>query len=154
MSSAGRLRPLRWTDLGEVVSLELRTFPTDAWDEASWWSELAQRPRRDYTVLEGDSAALWGYAGLDLAGEVADVMTIAVDPRRRGSGHGARLLQHLLARASDAGARHLMLELRADNAPAQALYRRFGFQVVRTRTRYYQPEDVDALVMRAELSRA
>jgi ribosomal-protein-alanine N-acetyltransferase len=41
-----------------------------------------------------------------------------------------------------------MLEVRADNGPARALYERAGYQVLSTRRRYYQPGDVDAIVMR------
>jgi ribosomal protein S18 acetylase RimI-like enzyme len=58
-----------------------------------------------------------------------------------------------MAEARERGARHLMLEVRADNLPAQRLYERMGFGLVRTRRRYYQPDDVDALVMRVDLER-
>jgi len=144
-----RLRPLRWQDLPEVQRIETAAFPDDAWSPAGFWGELAARPRRDYLVLE-DSAVV-GYAGLDLAGETADVMTIAVDPDRRGQGHGARLLDGLLGRAEAAGAAHLMLEVRADNEAAIGLYTRYGFAEVHRRRGYYQPGSVDALVMRREV---
>lgn len=144
-----RLRALRWQDLAEVQRIESAAFPDDAWSPASFWGELAARPRRDYVVLEDDGIV--GYAGLDLAGETADVMTIAVDPGRRGAGHGARLLEALLARAEAAGAEQVMLEVRADNAAATGLYERFGFTEVRRRRGYYQPGSVDALVMRRKV---
>jgi ribosomal-protein-alanine N-acetyltransferase len=41
--------------------------------------------------------------------------------------------------------------VRADNAPALALYARHGFQELSVRRRYYQPGDVDALVLRRRL---
>lgn len=150
-----RVRELRWQDLPEVVALEGTLFPGDAWSEASWWSELAARPRRDYVVLQeqhgaGEGRQVIGYGGLDLAGEVADVMTVAVDPRCRGRGLGRLLLAELERRAARAGARWLMLEVRADNAAATALYRSRGFTPVRTRARYY-PDGTDALVMRLEV---
>ena len=44
-----------------------------------------------------------------------------------------------------------MLEVRADNAAAIGLYERAGYAVLSTRRRYYQPGDVDALVMRKTL---
>lgn len=47
-----------------------------------------------------------------------------------------------------------MLEVRADNAAAIGLYDRAGYTVVSTRRRYYQPGDIDALVMRKILSDA
>ncbi|CAM5271203.1 Ribosomal-protein-alanine N-acetyltransferase OS=Streptomyces violarus OX=67380 GN=FHS41_002807 PE=4 SV=1 [Streptomyces violarus] len=41
-----------------------------------------------------------------------------------------------------------MLECRVDNVCAQKLYERFGFEVIGFRRGYYQPGNVDALVMR------
>ena len=45
----------------------------------------------------------------------------------------------------------MLLEVRADNAPALGLYGRHGFEQVSVRRRYYQPGDVDALVLRRRL---
>jgi ribosomal-protein-alanine N-acetyltransferase len=144
------LRALRWTDIEELVVLERELFPHDAWSEPTWWSELAGRPRRDYVVDE-DAEGIAGYAGLDLGGEVADVMTIAVAPRAQGRGLGRRLLDELVARAEGDGAEFLMLEVRADNTAARALYDHSGFEVLTTRRGYYQPGNVDAHVMRRRL---
>lgn len=144
------LRELTWTDIPDLVALEAEAFPDDAWTEASWWGELAGRPRRDYVVVhrEGELAA---YAGLDHGGQVADLMAITVAPRHRGSGLGVGLLDELESRAVAGGAEALMLEVRADNAPARALYDRRGYDVLNVRRGYYQPGNVDALVMRKML---
>jgi len=144
------LRDLRWTDLAVLAGLEAGLFAEDAWTEATWWSELAARPRRDYVVLETDEGIV-GYAGLDHGGEVADVMTIAVAPAGRGRGLGSRLLAELEDRARRRGAAYLMLEVRADNTAARGLYARSGFAELAVRRRYYQPGDVDALVLRKPL---
>ena len=45
-----------------------------------------------------------GYAGIDRAGEIADVMTIAVAPAAQGQGWGRRLMDHLVPDARDSGA--------------------------------------------------
>ncbi len=145
------LRDAVWTDVAALAALEVDLFPHDPWSEASWWSELAGRPRREYVVVE-DGAGLLGYAGLDHGGEVADVMTVATVARARGLGLGSALLAELERRAAERGADHVMLEVRADNAPARALYDRAGYVLLSTRRRYYQPGDVDALVLRKTLS--
>ena len=54
--------------------------------------------------------------------------------------------------AAAQGAGDAWLEVSVENEPALALYREYGFQDVRIRPRYYQPEDVDALVMRLRLT--
>lgn len=146
---APALREPRWSDIPQLALLEAELFGLDAWGETTWWAELAGRPRRAYTVLEDEE--ILGYAGLDLAGETADVMTIAVAPAGRGAGHGRHLLGWLIDTARAAGAQHVMLEVRGDNAPALALYEAAGFATITTRRRYYQPGDVDALVMRLTL---
>ena len=141
------VRELSWTDIPELVRLEAEAFPADAWTEASWWAELAGRPRRDYVAVQRDGG-LAAYAGIDHGGQVADLMTLAVAPDHRGHGLGELLLDEVEARAGDRGAQALMLEVRADNAPARALYDRRGFVVLTVRRSYYQPGGVDALVMR------
>lgn len=144
---------MRWTDIEVLAALEREAFADDAWTEQTWWAELAERPRRDYVVWDDpDRGGVIGYAGLDLAGDVADVMTIAVAPAARGLGLGCQLLDELVARATAHGAEALLLEVRADNDRARELYDRNGFEVLTVRRRYYQPGDVDALVMRRLLT--
>jgi [ribosomal protein S18]-alanine N-acetyltransferase len=144
------LRDAHWTDVPALAALEVDLFAHDAWSQQTWWAELAGRPRRDYVVL-ADGEGVLGYAGLDHGGDVADVMTVAVAPRARGRGLGKQLLEVLEQRALDRGASHVMLEVRADNTSAIGLYEGAGYAAISTRRRYYQPGDVDALVMRKTL---
>jgi ribosomal-protein-alanine N-acetyltransferase len=77
------------------------------------------------------------------------VLTIAVDPTREGHGLGSTLLTELLREAARRQCEDVVLEVRADNVRAQALYRKFGFVQIGTRRGYYQPANVDAWVMRS-----
>ncbi len=88
---AVRLRSVRWPDLARLAELDAGLFAHDAWPEATWWAELAGRPRRDYVLAEGAQGEVLGYAGVDLGGDTADVMTVAVVPaaRRRGWATGS-----------------------------------------------------------------
>ena len=144
------LREVRWQDLEVLAALEQELFGTEAWSLASWWGELAGRPRREYLLAE-DSEGVAGYAGLDHAGDISDVMTIATLPRVRGRGLGRRLLDELVARSRAAGAQRLLLEVRADNTAARGLYDSAGFRLLQTRRGYY-PSGVDALVLALDLS--
>ena len=67
---------------------------------------------------------------------------------RRAAGSAARCSRRSSSGPRRAGATSLLLEVRADNAPAIALYERHGFDRIAVRRRYYQPGDVDAWVMR------
>jgi [ribosomal protein S18]-alanine N-acetyltransferase len=144
------LREMTWRDIPALSALEAELFADDPWSEQTWWAELAGRPRRSYVVAEQGGAVV-GYAGINSGGEVADVMTIAVAVAAQGQGLGTVLMHWLIAQARRAGAEHLMLEVRADNAAAKRLYRTTGFALLNVRRRYYQPGDVDALIMRLPL---
>jgi ribosomal-protein-alanine N-acetyltransferase len=87
-------------------------------------------------------------AGLASSGELADVQTIAVARDHWGTGLGGRLLTELLRAATTFECAEVMLECRVDNVRAQKLYERFGFEPIGFRRGYYQPGNVDALVMR------
>ncbi|MBC7272168.1 MAG: ribosomal protein S18-alanine N-acetyltransferase [Streptomyces sp.] len=142
---------MRWWDIDPVLGLERDLFPEDAWSRGMFWSELAHArgpgsTRRYLVATEGERVV--GYAGLAAAGELADVQTIAVARDRWGTGLGARLLTELLRAATAFECAEVMLECRIDNRPAQRLYERFGFEPIGFRRGYYQPGNVDALVMR------
>ncbi|MFE6287573.1 ribosomal protein S18-alanine N-acetyltransferase [Streptomyces sp. NPDC057877] len=142
---------MRWWDIDPVLALERDLFPEDAWSRGMFWSELAHArgpgaTRRYLVATDGDR--LVGYAGLAAAGELADVQTIAVARDRWGTGLGARLLTGLLRAGTAFECAEVMLECRVDNVSAQRLYERFGFEPIGFRRGYYQPGNVDALVMR------
>jgi len=144
------LRAMRWWDIEPVAQLEHKLFSDDAWTDAMFWSELAERDSRHYVVAEDDGVVI-GYAGLCAyeAGE-SYVQTIAVDTDRRRRGVGTTLLLDLLDEAERRGSAHVDLEVRADNEDATRLYERHGFRRIGIRRRYYQPSGTDAVVMRWE----
>ncbi|WP_345697538.1 ribosomal protein S18-alanine N-acetyltransferase [Kitasatospora terrestris] len=144
---------MRWWDIEPVMELELRLFPEDAWSRGMYWSELAEAHdggTRHYTVATDPDGAILGYAGLMAVGGESDVQTIAVDTERQGRGLGGALLTDLIEESRRRGCAELLLEVRVDNARAQQLYERHGFRPVGIRRGYYQPANVDALVMRLD----
>ncbi|MFF3461111.1 ribosomal protein S18-alanine N-acetyltransferase [Streptomyces sp. NPDC001984] len=145
------LREMRWWDIDAVLELEKDLFPEDAWSRGMFWSELAhargsEATRRYVVALAGDR--LVGYGGLAAQGELGDIQTIAVARAHWSTGLGGLLLTELLRAATDFECTEVMLECRVDNVRAQKLYERFGFEAIGFRRGYYQPGNVDALVMR------
>lgn len=138
-------------DLDAIMSLERASFPTDAWSPAMMREELAS-PHGWYVVIE-EAGRLVGYAGLRAVrgASDADVQTITISETARGRGRGRALLTTLLVEADRRRVRDVFLEVRDDNPVAQALYASEGFTEVGRRPRYYQPDDVDAIVMRLDL---
>ncbi|GAA2600219.1 ribosomal protein S18-alanine N-acetyltransferase [Streptomyces tubercidicus] len=145
------LREMRWWDIAPVLELERELFPEDAWSQGMFWSELARargpHATRRYLVAE-QAGRLVGYGGLAAVDGTGDIQTIATARDQWGTGLGARLLTELLGAATDFECHEVLLEVRVDNLRAQRLYERFGFEPIGFRRGYYQPGNVDALVMR------
>ena len=150
MSDEGiRIRTAGEADLDAVMALEQAAFPASAWERATMQAEIASEWGRYIIAVDGDGQAL-GYAGLRAVCVEGDVQTIAVAEAARGRGIGRALLTELLAEAERRGVRELFLEVRADNPAARGLYASMGFREIGVRPRYYQPEDVDAVVMKRD----
>jgi ribosomal-protein-alanine N-acetyltransferase len=143
---------MRWWDIEPVMALEHELFGDEAWTDAMFWSELAERDTRLYLVDEADGVVT-AYAGLcTYVPHEAYIQTIAVAPAMQGRGIGTALLTTLIDEATRRGVGHLDLEVRADNNSAQRLYERHGFTKIAVRRDYYQPSGTDAVVMRKELA--
>ncbi len=141
-------------DLPELMRLETSTFVSDAWSADAMRGELTARHGWYVVAVDADGGGILGYAGLSCprGAHAADVQTIAVADGSRGRGIGRALLTRLVAEAHVRGAREVLLEVRADNPVAQALYSSLGFEAIAVRPHYYQPDDVDAVVMRVALA--
>ncbi|TQJ29680.1 ribosomal protein S18-alanine N-acetyltransferase [Microbacterium sp. SLBN-146] len=139
-------------DLDAIMAIERASFPTDAWSDAMMREEL-QSPH-GYYIVDVLADRTVGYAGLRAAAAAkdADVQTITIADAARGRGRGRALLGALLQEAARRRVREVFLEVRADNPVAQSLYASEGFLEIARRPHYYQPDDVDAVVMKLDLS--
>lgn len=146
------LRTATGDDLGAIMTLERASFPTDAWSESLMAAELAS-PHGRYLV-DVEAGRVVGYGGVRAVRGAADadIQTIAIAEAARGAGRGRALLRALLGEARECGAREMFLEVRADNPVAEALYASEGFVEIARRPRYYQPDDIDAVVMTLDLA--
>lgn len=150
MSDELGLRAARLDDLEQIWAIESETFAGEAWSLELMRDELTA-DHRAYLVLENAAGAILGYGGLLAVGEEGDIQTIALAPAVRGTGQGRRLMHALLAAAEARGVREVFLEVRADNPTARGLYASLGFEQIGVRPRYYQPDDVDAIVMKLRM---
>jgi [ribosomal protein S18]-alanine N-acetyltransferase len=138
---------MRWWDIEALEPIEAQLFGDDRWSAAMFWNELASG--HHYLVArEGDDVV--GYAGIAVGEREAWVQNLAVRADRQRAGIGTRLLEALLAEADRHGVPAVLLEVAVDNAPAQRLYDRYGFEPVGIRRGYYQPSNTDAVVMRRD----
>lgn len=124
------------------------------WPLSDFEAYLADRKTTPSYVAIDARRNLCGFAMVRIAEDESELLTIAVDPKRRGKGLGGALLSAALADLAMSPVRAMFLEVDETNAPAVALYRRFGFVQIGTRKGYYPKPDgsaATALVMRAPI---
>jgi len=141
-ADAPTIRSLRPSDLPSVIAVERRSFPTP-WSLAMFVLELAKPSSVCLGAWEADGLA--GYLVCSRYADVWHLMNIAVDPSRRRRGVARGLLAAMIERTGPEAA--ITLEVRTSNAPAIALYERFGFQSAGVRPRYYADTGEDAMIM-------
>lgn len=149
--SGAALRPGRAEDLKAIVEIEQAASP-GPWSLSQFVSASVRNANGTF-VVESDGGELLGFAVYQQVLDEATLMNIAVKPTAQGGGLGARLLDAVMTRVADQGARRLLLEVRESNAPALALYRRFGFVDDGRRRDYYPSADgrEDAVLMSLDL---
>lgn len=157
MSAGSRIRDARAEDIAAIMAIETAEFTSDAWSVTMMTEELASEHNR-YFVAEntGDPTVIDGYAGLfaPTSSTEGDVQTIAVAGHARRRGLGRALMDRLAEAALERGMHELFLEVRADNPGARTLYENLGYRELGVRPGYYQPDNVDAIVMKLALSGA
>lgn len=79
--------------------------------------------------------------------EEAHITLLAIAPNYQGQGLGQAMLYQLLFCAWQRQLEWATLEVRVSNTPAISLYKKFGFQDVGRRRRYYQDTGEDALIL-------
>ncbi len=133
--------------VAQLAELEGLCF-CDPWNEASVAGELDNPLSLWLVALEGGRVA--GYVGSQTVIDESDMMNIAVHPDFRRRGIAEALVNALVEGLKGKGSLRLSLEVRASNAPAQALYQKLGFSQVGRRPRYYRNPREDALILRKE----
>ena len=137
-------------DLSSILVVERRCYDRP-WSRDQFRAELeASHARLDICLCGGQLAGY--HCWWLLCGEL-HVLNLATVPDHRRRGVAAALLAAAFDQAQKSGLERALLEVRAGNAGAIALYRRFGFRVTGCRAHYY-PDGEDALLMEWEIQGA
>lgn len=161
------MRHMRLEDIPQVVQVDELSFPTP-WSARTYQFEITNRETSHLIVLEATggssgqqgglrtlfqrlrapkTSTIVGYGGCWLIAGEAHISTIAVHPAYRGRNLGELLLAGMLSRAVRLDAEYSVLEVRVSNSPAQALYRKYEYEVTGVRRGYYRDNGEDAYLM-------
>ena len=164
--------PMRVADIDEVMLIDRQAFSTP-WSHNAYHYEIERNDAAHYMVLRPrsidaarrietgwervrrwlgapaahDHAPILGYGGLWLMYDEAHISTIAMRPDWRGRGLGELLLVGLMLKSMALNAQVVTLEVRVGNTRAQQLYRKYEFEIVGRRRKYYTDNGEDALLM-------
>lgn len=131
-------------DADQVELVEKACFAIP-WSRESFWREAANENTLYLLALSEEQVV--GFAGCWILADEAQITNVAILPEFRGQGIATQLMKEMIERSKVRGATAMTLEVRPSNAPALALYGKFGFQSVGRRKGYYQDNGEDALIM-------
>jgi ribosomal-protein-alanine N-acetyltransferase len=136
-------------DIPSVLEIDQLSFPIP-WSERTYKYELDNNRASTLRVAEVNENGVQriiGYIGYWFIIDEAHISTIAVHPDFRRLGVGDLLFRAALNSAIEDGALIMTLEVRVSNHNAVNLYRKYGFEVIGDRPRYYRDNNEDALIM-------
>jgi ribosomal-protein-alanine N-acetyltransferase len=143
------VRPATPDNLDRILQIEQESF-TAPWSRKAFEVELSGNPFGRFYVAQVEAEekkSVVGYVCVWIVFEELRLMNLAVAPPARRRGIGRELLEHALRVGLVQGARRALLEVRASNATALALYERAGFVPKACRARYYSKPVEDAVLM-------
>ena len=140
--------PMTAAHLPAVAALEKICFPADPWSEALF-REALENPQVAILLAQGEDGGILGYAVVSAVLDEGNLDNIAVARSARRQGVADALLSALTGFGREHLSR-LMLEVRASNSPAIALYEKHGFAAVGRRKHYYTAPREDAVLMTLE----
>ena len=149
-----RIRRMTAADLDRVMAIAQSLNQAPHWPREAYLAALGGKatPMRIALVAEDEaSGTVAGFAVACLTPPEAELETIAVAAGFQRRGLARQLFQALAVALRQERVSVTLLEVRASNIQAQALYRALGFEVAGRRPRYYADPVEDAVLMRLVL---
>lgn len=147
------IRRMTPADLGRVMEIAASLREAPQWPVEAYLAALdsERQPRRIALVAESAEGGIAGFAVASLIPPQAELEVIAVGKGTQRRGVARALLRLLAAEMKRAQITEVILEMRASNNPARALYTEDGFVEIARRSSYYADPIEDAVLMRRAL---
>ena len=171
------IRPMQYEDIPQVAQIDREAFPGEwVFRSESAYKQDLDNPsiryivacdKKDVSESEGQAVPklpwfkrlfsykrnlsvvenIVGFSGFWMMMKEAHIIAIGVRDSYRQLGIGEALLIATIELAQILDTNIVTLEVRASNQIAQVLYKKYGFQVVGRRPRYYSSDGEDAIIM-------
>lgn len=135
-------------DVKGIAAIEQTCF-SSPWNYETIEHEINESNTAHYFVAYSDGK-LAGYIGVWILLDECQINKVAVLPEYRNKGVAKAILLQIIDSTRKRGTRRWMLEVRANNKAAQALYSGAGFVKVGLRKAYYDNPVDDAVLMNLE----
>jgi ribosomal-protein-alanine N-acetyltransferase len=145
------IRPATLQDIDAILRIEQLVFP-QPWTETHFLYELKENPYSFLFVAEVQQTII-GYIDWWKTFQVGQINNLAVHPAWQRKHVGETLLKDALNRLELAKCDQITLEVRVSNVAAQALYHKYGFNILLTKPKYYANGE-DAFLMSKVLTHA
>lgn len=136
-------------DLPGILAIEAESLAASG--GPAFLERAVSDPNVIVVVVIGGDRRVAGYAVARHAVDDLEIDDLAVAAASRRRGIGGALLDALLDVGSQRGAARVVLEVRASNQAALALYASRGFETVGSRPAYYARGSEDAVVLARSL---
>ena len=97
-------------------------------------------------IIKSGKCEIIGFAGIKIILDEADIMNIVVKKHHRKKGIASLIMENLIKMAQNLDLKKLRLEVNQKNIAAINLYKKFKFEEVGIRKKYYNNTD-DAILM-------
>lgn len=141
------IRAMRFEDLDAVCAIEHNVFP-NPWPRVFFERDLESSNTVAFVALSDEQ--IIGYAVGACVDVELHITNIAVAAEYQRCGIGYSLLTEMEKVAIERGSTFAYLEVRTSNDAAISMYKKYGYDILYTRKRYYIDGD-DAYVMHKEL---
>jgi len=143
------ITPFKLADLRAILRLEQEVFPEDTYGMAEFLTLYLRG--KDAFLVARQGQQVVGYAAGYIEDEIGYIASIAVHPTSQRHGIGRALMEAVMKRLIETGARRLGLHVREDNAAAIHLYEQIGFVTHHLIPDYYE-DGAPALYMERSLT--
>lgn len=135
------------SEIDVLTNIDMQCFNSAYWNKETFKSELNSSYSDYLSAIDVESDKLLGYIGMWKVINEGHIVRLAVDPIYQRKHIADILLYNLILLSQKNKISYLTLEVESNNLKALSLYKKYMFNILGIRKKYYQDKQNDALVL-------